>query len=59
MWPSMVRISVSTAARIGPADILSFSCSAIFEVSTVQYNVSVNVVGVVSMLKAFVCCSGD
>lgn len=47
VWPSIVRISVSTAARIGPADILSFSFSAIFEVSIVQSNVSVSGVGVV------------
>jgi hypothetical protein len=47
MWPSIVRISVSTTALIRPADILSFSLSAIFEVSIVQYNVSVKVVGVV------------
>lgn len=44
---SIVRISVSTAARIGPADIFSFSLLTIFEVSIVQYSVSVKVVGVV------------
>jgi len=33
--------------RIGPADIFSFSLLTIFEVSIVQYNVSVKVVGVV------------
>jgi hypothetical protein len=47
MWSSIFRISVSIVARIGPAEILSFPFSAILEVSIVQYNVSVNVVGVV------------
>jgi hypothetical protein len=47
VWFSIVRISFSTAALTGPADILLFSLSAIFEVSIVQYNVSVKVVGVV------------
>lgn len=47
MWFSIVRIFVSTAALIGPANILSFSLSAILEVSIVQYNVSVKVVDVV------------
>jgi hypothetical protein len=34
-------------ALIEPADFLSFSLSVIFEVSIVQYKVSVKVVGVV------------
>lgn len=44
-WFSVVRISVSTAAWIEPADIFSFSLFAILEMSTVQYNVLVKVVG--------------
>lgn len=43
-----MRISISTAARLGPADIFSFSIKlTIFEVSIMQYNVSVKLVGVV------------
>jgi hypothetical protein len=47
MWFSIVRISVSTAARMAPADIFLLSLSTIFEVSIVQYIVSVKLVGVV------------
>ncbi|KAI2734220.1 hypothetical protein DTO013E5_10097 [Penicillium roqueforti] len=43
---SILGISVSTAARIGPEDIFPFSLLAIFEVSIVQYNVSVKVLSV-------------
>ena len=47
VWFSIIWISFSTAALIGPADIFLLPLLATFEVSIVQYNVLVKVVGVV------------